>query len=455
MSQHSRGSFELLGQQELEREDGEVLPAAAADQSEDEEFVAHSGSIPAPPWFDPGQPQGGAGRSLAQFRRLPAWVRACVYAVMAVGGGTFSLLFVLSARCEAKCERTGSPARTFWCAGAGTATFWTMAIVTCNNVTRPGLLTWDDQPTEMQSRPPAPRPRALSRIDVKLRKAQLFKRKQKGSVVQKLARGVHISRDMQLSLSWWRGMCEIARFSTCAYFVLVAGVCTELLISDREQLDGLSWFAAEFAELLPDAPSDGCYSKPTTDILLWMMITFYLLAGVALATMLRWMLLAVGLSSVLVCDHVDDLRRVISGDPSTWPYIAPIRNLDPTTDVLVRHEFDRDGINVLSSFKWKADIQRALYLLSGLIGALSNESNELAKLKSKTQKCMDGNWLEGEETDPPNEQTLKRLGDVVRFCDDKNGVVKVTDGHVYDVAKILGYKVLSSRTELCKDDMAW
>ena len=44
----------------------------------------------------------------------------------------------------------------------------------------------------------------------------------------------------------------------------------------------------------------------------------------------------------------------------------------------------------------------------------------------------------------------------VKICEkNKTAAVAVADEHVDEVANILGYKVLSSRRELCRDDMAW
>ena len=130
----------------------------------------------------------------------------------------------------------------------------------CNGATRRGLLTWDDQPAKSHCCNSAPTvDPAPSRIDLALNNRQ-----PSGSVLQKLARGVRINEEMDVRLQWWRNACELARCSACAYFFAAAVVCAELLISDRNQPDNLSWPAVEFAELLPDAPGDGCYSKTTT-----------------------------------------------------------------------------------------------------------------------------------------------------------------------------------------------
>lgn len=455
MSAPGGASFERL--EHVEREDSEEPPTAAQPAGEDCGTRAHGGDVPAPAWFDPEKPQGDAGRALAKFRQLPAWAHGLVYAVMAVGGGAFSLLFLLSARCEAKCDRTHSPAIAFWCAAAGNAAFWVLAIVTCYLGARPGLLTWDSELDDNPTRRPLRR--THSRISLMLDAQELHAQTKlvQGGVVQTLAFGVNISPSLDTKLQRWLRACDAIHFGTCAYFVASAVVCIELLVSDRNQPDELSWLGREFAGLLPDAPGDGCYSKLATDVLLGMLVLFHPLAGIAVGTMLRWVMLGVGLGAILVCDHVVDLCRVIDSSPSTWPWLLPIREIDKTTDTLVPHEFDSThSIDVLSSHEWSHDIQRALFLLRDLIKAISKpESSGFAELKIKAQKCIDNDWVPNEAMPPPSEETLKRLADVVAFCESKSAVVDITDDHVHDVAEILGYCVLSSRREMCKDDVAW
>ena len=453
MSLSGGASFERLAH--VEREDSEEPPVAAAQPADEDR--AHGGDVPAPAWFDPEEPQGGTGRALAHFRQLPAWARGLVYAAMAVGGCTFSLLFLLSARCEAKCDRTQSPAIAFWFAAAGNAVFWVLGIVICNLGTQPGLLTWE---SELDKIPRRSMSRTSSRISLMLdAQAQLNARTQpvEGGVVQTLALEVNISPALDSKLQRWLRTCDALRIVACAYFVIAALACIELLVSDRNQPDELSGLAREFAGLLPDAPGDGCYSKVVTDVLLGIMVAVYPLAGFAVCTMLRWVMLGLGLGSILVCDHVVDLCRVIDNDPRTWPWLLPIREIDETTDTLVPHLFDNHhNIDVLRSHAWKEDIRRTMFLVRDLIKSMSDpETGGFAELKINAQKCIDNVSVQAEATTSLSEETLKRLADVVAFCEGKSAVVDVTDNHVHEVAKILGYCVLSSRRDMCKDDVAW
>ena len=161
---------------------------------------------------------------------------------------------------------------------------------------------------------------------------------------------------------------------------------------------------------------------------------------------------------------LSDLNRVIDDDPETWPWLAPIREIDEKTDTLRRHDFDNDDINVLNSLDWKQDIRLAKHILDDLFHALSDESNRFDALEKRAQKCIDDCRKEIEGTDRwkyggtvlRNEHALHRLEKILKFCEkNKTAAVAVADEHVDEVANILGYKVLSSRRELCRDDMAW
>ena len=101
--------------------------------------------------------------------------------------------------------------------------------------------------------------------------------------------------------------------------------------------------------------------------------------------------MGIGLSSILVCGHVDDLRRVIDDDPKTWPWLAPIRELDEKTDTLLPHEFDANEVHVLHSIEWTKDTRLALHILNDLIQALEDQSksNSFEALKKRAQQCRD------------------------------------------------------------------
>ena len=135
--------------------------------------------------------------------------------------------------------------------------------------------------------------------------------------------GTHkIGRYSQRLGRHWRFVTFCFVYFMWLYFAVVGYACIELLVRDRRHPESLPYLAAEFHSLFVG----DCLPRDTANAMLWMTLVFTVPAGIAMAVVCGWMMLAIGFAAVLVTDHIKELREVIRD--KHFPRISPIISRD-------------------------------------------------------------------------------------------------------------------------------